>query len=354
MSKTIEGILTKIRDLGAQAFVVTSPVNRRYLTGFTGSAGTVWISENRKALLTDFRYIEQAKGQCPGWEIIQVDEYEQSIAELIDAEGVKAVAIEAPHITVNQFKSWQKAFSAEIVETEGIVEAVRMVKTPEEIEKIRRAAAIADHAFAHVLPQLRPGVTELEIALELEFTMRKAGASGVSFRPIVAAGERSALPHAEPGNRVFAHGDFVVMDFGCVFEGYCSDMTRTVVIGEPTEEHMVIYDLVLQAQLEALAAVKPGMTGKQVDSVARDIIADGGYGQYFGHGLGHGVGLEIHERPRLSQKDETVLEPGMVVTVEPGIYLPDFGGVRIEDLVVVTESGSEILSSTFKELYVVE
>lgn len=354
MSKTIEGILSRVRELGAQAFVVTSPVNRRYLTGFTGSAGTVWISESKRALLTDFRYIEQAKGQCPGWEIIEIDEMEQAIARLISAEGVKAVAIEAPHVTVHQFKSWQKAFSAEIIETEGIVEKVRMIKTPDEIEKIRRAAAIADHAFAQILPLLRPGVTELEIALELEFTMRKAGASGVSFRPIVATGERSALPHAEPGNRVFANGDFVVMDFGCVFEGYCSDMTRTVLIGEPTEEHMVIYDLVLRAQLESLAAVKPGVTGRQVDSVARDIIADAGYGQYFGHGLGHGVGLEIHERPRLSQKDETVLEPGMVVTVEPGVYLPGFGGVRIEDLVVVTESGRETLSSTFKELYVVE
>ncbi len=354
MNKSIDAVLGKVREAGAQALLVNSPPNRRYLTGFSGSAGTVWISEKRRALLTDFRYIEQAKGQCPGWEIIHIDELEKSIAELISQEGVDAVAIEAQHVTVSQLNAWRKAFSAEIVETEGIVEAVRMVKTPDEVEKIRKAASIADHAFAQVLPQLRPGITELEVAIELEFTMRKAGASGVSFRPIVAAGTRSALPHAEPGRRVFAHGDFVVMDFGCVVDGFCSDMTRTVVVGEPTEKHLLIYDLVLRAQLEGLKAVRPGVTAKSVDSVARGIIEEGGYGQYFGHNLGHGVGLEIHERPRLSPKDETVLEPGMVVTVEPGIYLPDFGGVRIEDLVLVTEDGCSVISSTFKELYVVE
>lgn len=354
MNKTLERILEKVREQGAQALLVTSPPNRRYLTGFTGSAGTVWLSEKRKALLTDFRYIEQAKGQCPGWEIIQIDELERTIAELIAQEAVEAVAIEAQHVTVQQLRTWSKVISAKVVETEGIVEAERMVKTPEEIAKVRKAASIADHAFAQILPQLRPGISERDIALELEFTMRKAGASGVSFRPIVASGTNSALPHAEPGTRVLAHGDFVVLDFGCVFEGYCSDMTRTVVVGEPTEQHLLIYDLVLQAQLEALKAVKPGVTGKAVDTIARNIIGEGGYGQYFGHGLGHGVGLEIHERPRLSQKDETVLQPGMIVTVEPGIYLPDFGGVRIEDLVVVTEDGCDILSNTFKELYVVE
>ncbi|HHT72761.1 MAG TPA: aminopeptidase P family protein [Firmicutes bacterium] len=354
MNNTIERIMRKVREQGAQALLVASPPNRRYLTGFRGSAGTVWISDKRRAFLTDFRYVEQAKGQCPGWEIIQYDEVDKAIADLIAEESVDAIAIEAAHVTISQLRGWQEAFSAQIVETKGLVEAERMVKTAEEIEKVKKAASIADHAFAQVLPQLRPGVSEREIALELEFTMRKAGASGVSFRPIVAAGARSALPHAEPGDRLLSHGDFVVLDFGCVFEGYCSDMTRTVVVGEPTEQHLLIYDLVLRAQLEALEAVKPGVTGKAVDTVARSIIEEGGYGQYFGHGLGHSVGLEIHEQPRLSQKDETVLEPGMIVTVEPGIYLPDFGGVRIEDLVLVTEDGCSILSSTFKELYVVE
>src|SRR5690554_6374104 len=187
MNRAIDDILIKLKDVEAQAIIITSPTNRRYLTGFTGSAGTVWISNGKKALLTDFRYIEQAKGQCPGWEIVQIDEMEKSIAEMIAAEGIETLAIEAPHVTVSQLKAWEKAFSARIVETSGIVEALRMVKDDDEIEKIRRAAEIADHAFAQVLPQLRAGVTELEIALELEFTMRKAGASGVSFRPIVAA-----------------------------------------------------------------------------------------------------------------------------------------------------------------------
>lgn len=176
----------------------------------------------------------------------------------------------------------------------------------------------------------------------------------MSFKPIVASGPNSALPHAQPGRRIFSHGDFVVFDFGCVVDGYCSDMTRTVVIGEPGEQHLLIYDLVLHAQMEALKAIAPGKTGAEIDAVARNIISEAGYGEYFGHGLGHGVGLEIHEGPRLSKTGETVLEPGMVVTVEPGVYLPDFGGVRIEDLVLVTEDGYRVLTSTFKELYVVE
>ncbi len=175
----------------------------------------------------------------------------------------------------------------------------------------------------------------------------------MSFDPIIASGPRSALPHARPGDRIFSVGDFVVFDFGCVVNGYCSDMTRTVVIGEPEEKHLTIYDLVLEAQMESLKAVGPGKTGAEIDAIARNIISDNGYGEYFGHGLGHSLGLEVHENPRLSKTDQTVLQPGMIVTVEPGVYLPDFGGVRIEDLVLVTEDGHEVLSSTFKELYVV-
>ncbi|NMB21267.1 MAG: aminopeptidase P family protein, partial [Firmicutes bacterium] len=188
---------------------------------------------------------------------------------------------------------------------------------------------------------------------ELEFLMRKAGASAMSFDPIVASGPRSALPHARPGERILSVGDFLVLDFGCKVNGYCSDMTRTLVIGEPEEKHLLIYDLVLEAQLRSLEAIAPGKTGVEIDTIARNIISEAGYGEYFGHGLGHSLGLEVHESPRLSKLDQTVLQPGMIVTVEPGVYLPDFGGVRIEDLVLVTEDGYEVLSSTFKELYVV-
>lgn len=343
-----------LQTQGAQAFLGSNPVNRRYLINFTGSAGFVWISERRQALLTDFRYIEQATAQCPEWEIIRIDDLVDTILELIKEDEVERIAFEADHVTVNQLQEWEKRVPCIFEGITGWVQDLRIIKNQAEIEAVSKAAKIADEAFAQVLNIIRSGVTEQEIALELEFLMRKGGASGVSFDPIIASGPNSALPHARPGKRILSHGDFVVMDFGCVVDGYCSDMTRTLVVGEPTEKHLLIYDLVLQAQLEALAAVAPGRTGKEIDTIARDIISEGGYGEYFGHGLGHGVGLEIHESPRLSQRDETALKPGMIVTVEPGIYLPDFGGVRIEDLVLVTDEGHQVLSSTFKELYVVE
>ncbi|HHT68112.1 MAG TPA: aminopeptidase P family protein [Firmicutes bacterium] len=349
--------ITKIRERlqaeGADVFLVSSPLNRRYLTGFTGSAGLVWISNTRQAILTDFRYLEQVKAECPGWELIRIETYIESLNNLIEADKVQTIAFEKDYVTVKQMEDWNEKLPPKFSGVSGWVEELRMIKSDDEIDNIRSAARIADEAFAQLLPTLRSGLTEREVALELEFLMRKAGASGMSFDPIIASGPRSALPHARPGDRIFSVGDFVVFDFGCVVNGYCSDMTRTVVIGEPEEKHLTIYDLVLEAQMESLKAVGPGKTGAEIDAIARNIISDNGYGEYFGHGLGHSLGLEVHENPRLSKTDQTVLQPGMIVTVEPGVYLPDFGGVRIEDLVLVTEDGHEVLSSTFKELYVV-
>lgn len=349
--------ITRIRERlqaeGADVFLVSNPVNRRYLTGFTGSAGLVWISNTRQAILTDFRYLEQVKTECPGWELIRIESYIESLKTLTEEDNVQTIAFEKDYVTVKQMEDWQEKLTPQFTGITGWVEELRMIKNKEEIENIKKAAKIADEAFAKLLPTLRSGLTEREVALELEFLMRKAGASGMSFDPIVASGPRSALPHARPGERIFSVGDFVVFDFGCIVNGYCSDMTRTVVIGEPEEQHLLIYDLVLEAQIKSLAAVGPGKTGVEVDAIARDIISDMGYGEYFGHGLGHSLGLEVHESPRLSKTDQTALKPGMIVTVEPGVYLPGFGGVRIEDLVLVTEDGAEVLSSTFKELYVV-
>ncbi len=349
----IARIRERLQREEADVFLVSSPVNRRYLTGFTGSAGLVWISRTRQAILTDFRYLEQVKTECPGWELIRIDSYVESLKSLIEEDKVQKVAFEKDYVTVKQLEDWQEKLPTQFVGISGWVEELRMIKNADEIANIAKAAKIADEAFAKLLPSLRSGVTEREVALELEFLMRKAGASGMSFEPIVASGPRSALPHARPGERIFSVGDFVVFDFGCIVNGYCSDMTRTVVIGEPEEKHLLIYDLVLEAQLKSLAAVGPGKTGAEVDAIARDIITEMGYGEYFGHGLGHSLGLEVHESPRLSKIDHTVLQPGMIMTVEPGVYLPGFGGVRIEDLVLVTEDGHEVLSSTFKELFVV-
>lgn len=350
----IARIRERLQAEGSDVLLITNAVNRRYLTGFTGSAGMVWISQTRQAILTDFRYVEQVKAQCPGWELIRIETYVDALRSLIEAEGTESIAFEEDHVTVQQLKEWRDKLAVEWKGVSGWVQELRMVKTGEEIENIRRAARIADEAFAELLPTIKSGVTEQELALRLEFLMREKGASGMSFDPIVASGPNSALPHARPSDRILSWDDFVVFDFGCIVNGYCSDMTRTILIGEPQEQHMVIYDLVLKAQQEALKAVAPGKTGAEIDAIARDIITEGGYGDNFGHGLGHSVGLEIHESPRLSKVDQTVLQPGMVVTVEPGIYVPGFGGVRIEDLVVVTETGHEVLTSTFKELYVVK
>ncbi len=350
----IEQLRAKLRDEKVDVFLVTASVSRRYLTGFTGSAGLVWIDQERQMLITDFRYIEQAASQCPAWEIVKHDGVLEKIKELSNIYGVQRIAIEGEHITINQLNSWDKELAIEFVSTSKWVQNLRIVKSAEEICSLHKAAQIADEGFTRVLPRIKPGVSELDIALDLDFTMRRLGAMGVSFEPIVASGPNAALPHARPSQRCLQEGDFVVIDFGCVYQGYCSDMTRTLVIGTPTEKQQAVYSLVLKAQLAGLNAVGVGKTGVEIDKVARDIINAGGYRDYFGHGLGHGVGLEVHEEPRLSKIGQTQLRPGMVVTVEPGIYLPGWGGVRIEDLVVVTEDGVDILSSTSKELHVVE
>jgi Xaa-Pro aminopeptidase len=304
--------------------------------------------------MTDFRYIEQVKAESPDWELVRIENLNETLKTLIDENDIGKIAFEADNVTVQRLEQWKEKLEVEFIPVSGWVEELRSIKTEQEIENIRQAAKIGDQAFAELLPKIRSGVSEIEIALELEFLMRRAGASGMSFSPIIASGPQSALPHARPSERILMYGDFVVFDFGCIVNGYCSDMTRTIVIGEPEEQHLLIYDLVLKAQLESLAAVAPGRKGSEIDAIARDIITDAGYGEYFGHGLGHSLGLEIHESPRLSKADHTVLQPGMVVTVEPGVYLPGFGGVRIEDLVVVREDGHEVLTSTFKELYIVD
>ncbi|MDI9442141.1 MAG: aminopeptidase P family protein [Firmicutes bacterium] len=352
--KRVRRIREQLSAHGADVFLCTNPVNRRYLTGFTGSAGTAWISADRQIIMTDFRYIEQVKAESPDWELVRIENLNETLKTLIDENDIGKIAFEADNVTVQRLEQWKEKLEVEFIPVSGWVEELRSIKTEQEIENIRQAAKIGDQAFAELLPKIRSGVSEIEIALELEFLMRRAGASGMSFSPIIASGPQSALPHARPSERILMYGDFVVFDFGCIVNGYCSDMTRTIVIGEPEEQHLLIYDLVLKAQLESLAAVAPGRKGSEIDAIARDIITDAGYGEYFGHGLGHSLGLEIHESPRLSKADHTVLQPGMVVTVEPGVYLPGFGGVRIEDLVVVREDGHEVLTSTFKELYIVD
>nr|MBO2472051.1 Xaa-Pro dipeptidase [Bacillota bacterium] len=355
MKTRIEQLRALFAGAGIDGLLVTGATNRRYMTGFTGSAGMALITRDEALLLTDFRYIEQAAQQAPDYEVVRYDDPYAILNERLQRYKGQRIGFESHHVTVHELENIKKAGGdappVEWVPVKGLVEQLRGRKSEEELALIQKAVDITDAAFTYILDHLRPGVTEKEIAWKLEVFMREQGADGLSFSPIVASGPNGAMPHARPTDKPLAAGEFVTLDFGCVYQGYCSDMTRTVFIGQPTAEQRALYDLVLKAQLAGVAAVKPGVVGKDVDAAARSIIEAAGYGEYFGHGLGHGVGLDIHEEiPRLSTRGTVVLEPGMVTSVEPGVYLPGRGGIRIEDLVVVTEDGCRVLTKSTKDL----
>ncbi|HLH28647.1 MAG TPA: Xaa-Pro peptidase family protein [Acidimicrobiales bacterium] len=333
---------------------ISNLVNVRYLCGFTGSNGSLLIGREGAWFLTDGRYREQAPGEVSG-AAIEVytlpDQLGATLGRVGDELGAKRVGFEADHVAVSAAQRLGTHFpSAELVPTSGLVEDLRRVKEPAELDRIRRAAELADAGVAYIIGKARPGVTERELAIDLESYMRREGAEAVSFPSIVAAAERSAMPHAHPTSRTVETGRFLLFDLGCIFEGYCSDLTRTVVVGQADDRHREIYALVAAAQQAGLDALAAGKTGAEVDGAAREVIVAAGYGEEFGHSLGHGVGLDIHEAPTLRSTSADVLEPGHVVTVEPGVYLPGWGGVRIEDLTVVTSGGAEVLSHATKEL----
>ncbi len=336
-----------------EALIISNRNNIRYLSGYCGDTGIYYLSANKKVILTDFRYIYQAQDEAKECEVIDVarDGYAKNIAMLAKAEGVARIGIEADHVLVSSYKAWQKELeNIELVPVDAELENLRTIKTEDELSKIRRAEQIGDIVFEEICKIIKPGMTELEIAAHLEFGLKMNGASGNSFDPIVASGVNSALPHAVPTSKPVTEGDFLTMDFGCIYEGYCSDMTRTVVIGKASDRQREIYNVVLQAQEAVLAQVRATMKGMEADTIARDIINKAGFEGCFGHGLGHGVGLNIHEEPRASQKYDGILLPNMTLTVEPGIYIKDFGGVRIEDLVIITENGCENLTHSPKHL----
>lgn len=344
---------------GLEALLVQKEKNRIYLSGFTGTAGSLLITTAAAYLLTDFRYVEQAAAQAPAFSVQRMGQGPRAttdlLARLLSEHRISQLGFEADTVSFDWYEELRDGLrGVRLVPASGAVEALRKVKEPTEIEAIRRAAALADQAFAHILEYIRPGVTERDVALELEFFMRRRGASGVAFDTIVASGRRSSLPHGVATDKVIAAGELVTLDFGCVVDRYCSDMTRTVVVGEPDAQQRQIYDVVLNAQQAGVAAARAGQTGKELDHVCRQIIADSGYGEYFGHGTGHAVGLDVHEDPRVSPTGQERLVPGHVVTIEPGIYLPGWGGVRIEDLVVITADGCDVLSRSPKELIILD
>ncbi|KAB3527580.1 M24 family metallopeptidase [Alkaliphilus serpentinus] len=350
MSKRIDQFRSILKEKEIDGILLQKPENRFYASGFTGTTGYVLITNKEAIFITDFRYTQQAMTQCIGYTVVE-NSKTKPLSSIIKEYDVASIGFEDDFATYCQYMELkEKLENVEFIPLKGAITKLRAIKSSDELQMIEKAAAIGDLAFQHIQAYIKAGVRELDIALELEHFMKKQGASKLSFDSIVASGNRSSLPHGVASEKLIEEGDFVTLDFGCVYKGYCSDMTRTVVVGKTSEKQKEIYNIVLEAQKMALEAVKPGITGKDLDDIARNYITEKGYGQYFGHGLGHGVGLEIHELPHVNSIGEAAMEAGMVITDEPGIYIPDFGGVRIEDLVAVTETGYKVLSKSTKEL----
>ncbi len=339
------------------AMLITGQPNRYYFTGMESSAGMVLITKKNAYFMIDFRYVEKAKKVVKDCQVRLSSYSDQEIGELCAQDGAKILHIEAYEMSVDRLEQLKAALPELILCTDPTIDdaiiEMRSMKTAGELELIQKAQKITDDTFAYILDRIKPGRTEREVMLDMEFFMRKQPeCQGVSFDFIVVSGKNSSLPHGVPSDKKIEVGDFVTMDFGAIVGGYCSDMTRTVAVGAVTEEQKKVYNTVLQAQLAALDAVKAGLVCKDVDKIARDIIYNAGYEGCFGHGLGHSVGIEIHENPAFNMRCETILKPGTVMTVEPGIYLENKFGVRIEDMVYVTEEGSINLTASPKELII--
>jgi Xaa-Pro aminopeptidase len=342
----------ELPGLGPKAFLVTHLPNVRYLTGFSGSNGQAVVTADAGLLLTDGRYAEQSRREVPDLRhVVYSGDLAPVVAKACAELGVQSVAFEAGAVSHKLFGELS-AVGLELVATDGVIERLRWPKDPEELEHLREAQAIADAAFHSVVPGLAAGISERELALVLDTEMRRQGADGLAFDSIVAFGENAAEPHHQPTPRPLGRGDIVKLDFGCVVSGYHSDMTRMVAIGEPSDELREVYELVRRAQQTGVDAVRAGATGAEVDKASRDLIAAAGYGRQFPHGLGHGVGLEIHEGPSLRAGGTDVLPLGAVVTVEPGVYLEGRGGVRIEDMVEVTLDGCSVIPTVSKDLII--
>lgn len=336
------------------AVLLYTSVARRYVTGFSSSLGYLVLTADQTVLLVDGRYAEAAAATVdPAIRVVLLEKLADQVREIL-GDAVKTLLVETA-ITVATLRNFERSFSCAIQpseELENRLQELRSVKTDAEIDCICRAQRIAEQAFQHILGFIRPGVTELEIAAELEYQMKRAGSTDPSFQTIAVSGERSSMPHGVPGERVIRSGDFVTMDFGAMWQGYHSDMTRTVAVGAVTDEMKQVYETVLSANLAALEAVLEGVSNAAVDLAARDIIEAAGYGKEFSHSTGHGVGLQIHEAPTVSYKNESPLRAGQVITIEPGIYLPGKFGVRIEDMAVVTKNGCNNLTNAEKRLII--
>ncbi len=337
-----------------EAFLIASAPNRLYFTGFNSSAGIVLITKNSADFLIDFRYFEKAQNTVSCCNVTLLTKLSEQLPEMIKKYNVDTLYVETGYATIEDLLLYRRLLpNCTVSDKNKIDEAVlklRSIKTEEEIQNIKTAQRITDETFSYILNKIRPGMTEIELMLEMEFYLRRQGSEGVAFDFIVVSGENSSLPHGVPTDKPIQIGDFITMDFGAVVNGYRSDMTRTVAVGKISDRQRLVYNTVLEAQNRAFAAIKPGAVCKEIDRTAREYIDNSGFKGNFGHGLGHSVGIEIHESPSFNTIDTTILQPGMVITVEPGIYLPGQFGVRIEDMVLITENGFENLTASPKNL----
>ena len=351
----INALRSILRDKKLDAFLISHPENRRYLSGFTGSAGFLFISFDKAILATDFRYTEQANRQSPDFEILQITGAMTSwLPETLKTLNCKNIGFEAEDLTVSAHERLLETVrGADNVEvdftpTQGFVEPLRSLKEESEVNDLQAAIDASDAAMNAITAILKPGMTEKEVGWKLEQAMRDFGAEGPSFETIVASGPNAALPHHRPSDRELRIGEPIVIDMGALVNGYCSDLTRTVIVGEPDNKFAEIYDIVHTAQLAAINTVIEDMTGGEVDALSRNIIEEAGYADQFGHSLGHGVGLAVHEAPRVGKGVEDHIKKGMVFTIEPGIYISGWGGVRIEDIVILEEGNARVLSHANK------
>jgi Xaa-Pro aminopeptidase len=351
MSKRLNRLRNRLPEQGLDAILISQAENCRYLSGFSGEA-FLFISPRDAILATDFRYLEQAERQAPGWQIVQIKgEFAEWLPRLASGLKVQRLGFESQGLSFASYQGLTAAIAQmpsdarpELIPSQGLVESLRAIKEQEELGLIERAAALADAALEQIVPTLQPGMTEREIAWRLERFLRENGSDSIPFELIVASGPNSALPHAQPTDRRIETGEPLLIDLGARVEGYCSDMSRTFCLGTPEKTLSQIYHIVLEAQLAAVKAIAVGMSGDQADHLARAVIEQAGYGDAFGHGLGHGVGLAAHEEPRLGPRSAAILSQGMVFTIEPGIYIKGWGGVRIEDMVVLEEGKARMLT----------
>jgi Xaa-Pro aminopeptidase len=341
-----------LREQGVDAILVTRPENQRYLSGFTGGDGALVITQSDTLLLTDFRYYEQVAEEAPDFQLVKVEgKVSQVLKQLFKKHEVQTLAFESTHVPFAQYQEWKRSTrGVKWVPTRDAVESLRMIKDDDELAKMRKVIAIADAACDHIRGFVKPGMTEKQVAWELEFYMRTHGAEELAFPLIVGSGPNGAKPHAVLQERPIQKGEAIVLDLGARVDGYNSDLTRTICLGKPDKKLQEIYNTVLRAQLAAEAGAKPGMEGQEVDALARQVIRDAGHAEHFGHSLGHGVGLAVHEGPGAGLTATVPFELGMLCTIEPGVYLPGWGGVRIEDIVLFTANGVEVLTHARKEL----